>query len=94
MAAEDLYQKVILDHNKSPRNFGELVGDCFYAERDNPVCGAQVKLMLRANENNLVGTIKFTAKGCAICIASASMLTEIVKQKTFSEIEKITQSNF
>ncbi len=89
MAADTLYQKIILEHNKNPRNFGELAGDCFYGERDNPVCGDQVKLMLRVNRNNILETAKFTARGCALCIASASMLTEIITQKPVAEVKQI-----
>ena len=87
----DLYQKVILDHYKNPRNFGELPGDCIAAERDNPVCGDQVKVMLRLDEQSGVGEIRFTARGCALSIASASMMAELVAGKSVSEVKEVTR---
>jgi nitrogen fixation NifU-like protein len=87
----DLYQKVILDHYKNPRNFGELTGDCISAERDNPVCGDQVKVMLKVDRER-VGEIKFTARGCALSIASASMMTELLRNKSLQEAKSITEN--
>lgn len=87
----DLYQKVILDHYKQPRNFGELSGDCIVAERDNPVCGDDVKVMLLVDQAGRVGEIKFTARGCALSIASASMMTELVLHKELDDARTITR---
>jgi len=87
----DLYQKVILDHYKNPRNFGELSGDCIMAERDNPVCGDHVKVMLLVDQDGRVGEIRFTARGCALSVASASMMTELVLHKKLDDAGTITR---
>lgn len=87
----DLYQKVILDHYKNPRNFGELSGDCIAAERDNPVCGDHVKVMLLVDQEGRVGEIRFTARGCALSVASASMMTELVLHKKLDDARNITR---
>jgi nitrogen fixation NifU-like protein len=84
MSSDELYQKVILEHYKNPRNFGELSGDCISGERDNPVCGDQVKVMLKVDRGR-VGEIKFSARGCALSIASASMMTELILNKPVEE---------
>ena len=88
----DLYQKVILDHYKNPRNQGELPEGCISEVRDNPVCGDQVKVMLRLDDQNRVGEIKFTARGCALSIASASMMTELILHKPGEEAPSMVQN--
>lgn len=85
----DLYQKIILDHYKQPRNFGELSGDCIVAERDNPVCGDHVKVMLFVDQDGRVGEIRFTARGCALSVASASMMTELIHHKKLDDARTI-----
>ncbi len=85
----DIYQKVILEHFKNPHNFGELPGECRIGERSNPVCGDEVKVMLRVEAQNRVGEIKFTARGCALSIVSASMMTELVKAKNLEAVQKL-----
>jgi nitrogen fixation NifU-like protein len=81
----DLYQEVILDHNKKPRNFGKLEDSDHYAEGDNPLCGDQLKLYLKMDGDRLV-EIRFEGSGCAISTASASLMTEAVQGKTIAEI--------
>ena len=82
----DLYQQVILDHQRSPRNFGELPGAHRAAEGHNPLCGDQVTVYLKI-EGDVVTDVHFQGVGCAICTASASMMTEHVKGKPLEEIE-------
>ena len=87
-ALTDLYQEVILDHNKSPRNFGTLVGATHSGIGHNPLCGDQLTLFARV-ENGVIREIAFQGKGCAISKASASLMTEAVKGKTTAEAEAL-----
>lgn len=81
---QDLYQQMILDHGRRPRNFRELPDADSQAEGYNPLCGDQVTVYLKT-EDGRIGDVSFTGKGCAICTASASMMTQSVKQKSFAE---------
>ncbi|HRJ08185.1 MAG TPA: SUF system NifU family Fe-S cluster assembly protein [Prosthecobacter sp.] len=78
----DLYQQVILDHSRHPRNYGELAGDCAHAHGDNPSCGDEVDLWVRFSPYGSIEDIKFSGQGCAISQASASMMTVKVKGLT------------
>ncbi len=84
----DLYQEVILDHNRQPRNFGEIEGANRHAEGPNPLCGDRLKLNLRV-EDGVVREVGFSGSGCAISKASASMMTEAIKGKTLAAVEEI-----
>jgi nitrogen fixation protein NifU and related proteins len=86
-----LYQQVILDHSRKPRNFGELKPCTHSCEGYNPLCGDQITVYLNLDENNIVEEIKFDGIGCTISQASASMMTQILKGKTKEEAEKIFQ---
>lgn len=85
---QELYQSLILDHNRSPRNFGPLDGADRHAEGYNPLCGDQVKVELKL-EGDRVADIKFSGNGCAISKASASLMTTAVKGKTVAEAESL-----
>ncbi len=80
----ELYQQVILEHNKKPRNFGKLDPCTHHAEGHNPLCGDQLELSLVVADG-VVTDIKFQGSGCAIDVASASLMTGIVKGKTVAE---------
>ncbi len=80
----ELYQEMILDHSKRPRNFGPLPGAEREAKGNNPLCGDRVTVFL-AMENGVVKDVRFVGAGCAISMASASMMTEMVKGKTEEE---------
>ena len=82
----DLYQEVILDHNRRPRNFGSLEGSNRAAEGDNPLCGDTIHLELRV-EGDKIREVAFEGQGCAISTASASLMTDAVKGKTVEEAE-------
>ncbi len=82
----DLYQEVILDHNKNPRNFKELEAATRSAEGNNPLCGDKLKVFLNY-DGETVKEVSFTGSGCAISKASASMMTQMVKGKTKEEAE-------
>jgi nitrogen fixation NifU-like protein len=83
-----LYQEVILDHYKHPHNFGPLEPHDHKAEGYNPLCGDAVSVYVRVNDGIVEG-VSFEGQGCAISTASASLMTEAVKGKTFAEAEAI-----
>ena len=84
----DLYQEVILDHNKRPRNWGALDPADREAEGHNPLCGDQLKLTV-ALDDDRISDIKFEGSGCAISKASASLMTEAIKGKSRTETEAL-----
>ena len=84
----ELYQEVILDHNKRPRNFGALPEANSEAEGHNPICGDRFKVMLKL-DGNTVEDVSFEGSGCAISTASASLMTDAIKGKTLSEVEEL-----
>ena len=84
----ELYQQVILDHNKSPRNFKKLENANHIAEGYNPLCGDKINLYLVV-ENDVVKDVGFQGSGCAISKASASLMSSIVNGKTKAEAEEI-----
>ncbi|HTV63557.1 MAG TPA: SUF system NifU family Fe-S cluster assembly protein [Verrucomicrobiae bacterium] len=84
----DLYQQVILDHCKRPRNFHEMPQATCSAQGHNPLCGDQLKLFL-ALEGDKIKDISFVGSGCCISKASASLLTEFAKDKSKSDVEQM-----
>lgn len=84
----ELYQQVILDHSKSPRNFGKLEGANRTAQGHNPLCGDNVTLYLRM-DGDVIRDIRFEGSGCAISKASASLLTASLKGKTKAEAKHL-----
>jgi nitrogen fixation NifU-like protein len=88
MELNDLYRDVILDHNRQPRNFGDLTPADASVEGFNPMCGDHLTLRLRLNEDT-ISDIRFEGQGCAISTASASLMTEAVKGRTRDEALKL-----
>jgi nitrogen fixation NifU-like protein len=84
----DLYQEVILDHNKKPRNFGVLEGATHEADGHNPLCGDELHVSL-VLDGDRVSDVRFEGSGCAISTASASLMTESVKGRTRGEAERL-----
>ncbi len=84
----DLYQEVILDHNRQPRNFGPLPDAEHIAEGFNPLCGDRLKLYLTM-AGDRVAEVRFEGTGCAISKASASLMTETIKGKTVAQVEDL-----
>jgi len=82
---EELYQEIILDHSRRPRNFGELPDAVVRVHGDNPACGDEIHLAVKFADDGGVGEIKFTGQSCAISRASASMMTMKLKGKTRRE---------
>ncbi|MFZ2541178.1 MAG: SUF system NifU family Fe-S cluster assembly protein [Gallionella sp.] len=81
-----LYQEVILDHNRRPRNFGSILSANQHAEGHNPLCGDHIKLSMNVQDGR-INEIAFEGEGCAICKASASMMTGAVKGKSVQDAE-------
>ena len=84
---QELYQEVILDHNKCPRNF-RAIEDGQRAEGYNPLCGDRVTVYLRVEDGRIVD-VSFQGSGCAISTASASLMTDSVKGKTLEEVDEL-----
>jgi nitrogen fixation NifU-like protein len=87
----DLYQQVILDHSKSPRNHGQLTGDCVHVHGDNPTCGDEIDMYVRFDADGGIADIKFDGQGCAISQASASMMTVKIKGATRDKASALLQ---
>ncbi len=85
-----LYQEVILDHNKKPRNFGKLSPASHHAEGHNPLCGDHINVFMNL-DGEKVEAITFEGEACAVCKSSASMMTVAVKGKTRTEAEALTR---
>ncbi|MDQ6718406.1 MAG: SUF system NifU family Fe-S cluster assembly protein [Gemmatimonadota bacterium] len=83
-----LYQELILDHYRKPRNKGKLENPDAYVEMRNPLCGDECDLQVIFN-GDAIGDVKFCGRGCSISQASASMMTQIVKGKSIAEIDEI-----
>ena len=86
---EELYQEVILDHSRRPRNFGELSDAAVRVHGDNPACGDEIHLAVKFDGNGGLQDIKFTGHGCAISQASASLMTIKLKGKSREEVEEM-----
>jgi nitrogen fixation NifU-like protein len=86
----ELYQNVILEHNRSPRNYREMADADRSAEGNNPLCGDQVTVWIRM-EGDVIGDVSFRGAGCAISKASASLMTGAVKGKTLQEADALFQ---
>ena len=85
----ELYQQVILDHNKKPHNFRKLENPTHFAEGYNPLCGDHIQVYLNVDTQGKISDICFEGSGCAISKASASMMTTSLKGKTIEEAKKI-----
>lgn len=86
----ELYQEVILDHNRRPRNYGEMEDSTGHSEGFNPLCGDRVVVYVK-EENGQVEDIRFKGAGCAISQASASLMTECVKGKSVEDAMRISR---
>lgn len=88
--SKQLYQEVILDHNRKPRNWGVVPDATHHAEGLNPLCGDRLQLTVRVKDEQ-VDAIAFEGESCAICKASASMMTAAVKGRSREDAERLTQ---
>ena len=89
MNLKELYQEIILDHGKNPRNLRRTENFNKDAKGHNPLCGDKVHVYLKLNENKKVEDISFEGQGCAISMASASIMTDLVKGKEEHEVKEI-----
>ena len=89
MDLKELYQEIILDHGKNPRNLRKTANFNKDANGHNPLCGDNVHIYLKLNENKKVEDISFEGHGCAISMASASIMTDLVKGKEEAEVKEI-----
>lgn len=86
----DLYQAIVLEHSKKPLNYGSIEG-ISPIKGKNPSCGDSVNLYVRF-ENQHIHDIKFTGEGCALCVASSSLMTKLLKNKSIDESQKVFNS--
>ena len=91
MDLKELYQDIILEHGKSPRNFGKCVAHSHEEKGYNPLCGDHVQVYLKLNEKKNVEELTFEGSGCAISMASTSIMTELVKGKSLEISKKIIE---
>jgi nitrogen fixation NifU-like protein len=89
MDLKQLYQDIILEHGKSPKNLGKCEGYSHEAEGYNPLCGDKVHVYLKSDNEKKVESLTFEGEGCAISLASASIMTELIKGKSFEETKEI-----
>ena len=89
MNLKELYQEIILDHGKNPRNLRKTENFNKDAKGHNPLCGDKVHIYLKLNENKKVEDISFEGEGCAISMASASIMTDLIKGKEENDVKEI-----
>ena len=89
MEAKELYKEIILDHGKNPRNFGKCENFTSDAKGHNPLCGDKVHIYVNVNKDRKILDLSFEGEGCAISLASASILTDIIKGKENAVADKI-----
>lgn len=90
---EMMYREQIIDHYKSPRNFGKIENASVHHNEYNPLCGDKIGLYLVIDKNKKIADVKFNGQGCAISQASASMLTEQIKGKSIEELKKMAKED-
>ena len=91
MDLKDLYQEIILDHGKNPRNLGKFENFNKDAKGHNPLCGDKVHIFLKIDENKNISDISFEGSGCAISMASASIMTDLMKEKKEKEVKELVE---
>jgi nitrogen fixation NifU-like protein len=91
MNLKELYQEIILEHGKNPRNLRKTENFNKDAKGNNPLCGDNVHVYLKLDENKKIYDISFEGSGCAISMASASIMTDLVKGKTEKEVKEIVE---
>ena len=88
MDLRELYQELIVDHSKQPRNFGSMTEFDYHAYGFNPLCGDKIRLYLKV-DNDMITEVKFEGSGCAISTASASMMTEMLRGQTIAQAKEL-----
>lgn len=85
---DELYESLVLEHSRKPKNFGQLTCACHSQKGKNPSCGDQLELFL-SNEQGIIKDVKFIGEGCALSISSASLMTQAIKGQSLQETKKI-----
>ena len=85
----ELYQEIILDHSRHPRHFGALADANHVADGHNPLCGDRVKVYLQVDADDRIADVSFEGRGCAISVASASLMTEMLKGRSIADAEQL-----
>ena len=91
MDLKELYQEIILDHGKNPRNLRKTENFNKDAKGHNPLCGDKVHIFLKIDENKNISDISFEGSGCAISMASASIMTDLMKEKKEKEVKELIE---
>ena len=91
MNLKELYQEIIIEHRKNPNNFGKTVNYNIDSQGNNPLCGDNVHIFLKLNDQRKVEDISFEGSGCAISMASASIMTDLIKGKSDNEAKEIIE---
>lgn len=91
MGLAELYREVLLGHYRAPRNRGRLDAPSFTASDENPLCGDEVSVFGRV-EGDAIAELRFEARGCVICVASASLMTEAVRAKSLDEARTLAEA--
>ena len=89
MDLADLYRDVIIDHNRNPRNFRKIPPPCRHAEGLNPLCGDKLQVYLRVGSDERIEDVSFEGSGCAISVASASLMTDALRGRSRAEAEEM-----
>lgn len=85
---QELYQSLILEHSRHPRNYGSLnCPHCLFSKGKNPSCGDELTLFLSINDEDIIDDVKFEGEGCALFVSSTSLLTQAIKNKPISEVK-------
>ena len=90
---DDFYRENVLDHYRHPHNKGELAQPTHTHQDDNPLCGDVIRIDLQVNENDVIDQVGFSGEGCAISLASASMLTEMLEGRTLEEAKQLSKED-
>ena len=93
MSSADIYREVILDYYRNPRNFGKLENADITSHDTNPLCGDEIDMQVKVGQGTTMDEVKFTGKGCAISLASASMLTELAKGKELDWVKALSKED-
>jgi len=92
MSNADIYHEMIIDYSRNPINYGQIEDHDVTFHDSNPLCGDSIDIDMKIDDNK-VSDIKFHGKGCAICMACSSVLTEIAKGKNIDEVKKISKND-
>ena len=93
MSSAEIYKEIILDYYRHPRNYGKLEKFDITAHDSNPLCGDEIEMQIAVDNGGEMGEILFSGKGCAISLASASMLTELAKGKPLEWVKQLSKED-